>query len=161
MRFRAEHRFGAAPAAVAEALGDAEFYRHLALPDVGTPEVLPADDAAPAALRLRYEFTGSLDPLARRLLGGRRLRWIQLVRVDPASGRGRLEFFAEAAPRRLHGAADFELRAEGAGTIRHLEGSLTVSVPGLGRAAEARIVPGLLRRLDLEAAALADRLSSP
>lgn len=43
-------------------------------------------------------------------------------------------------------------------TLRRLDGELTVAVPGIGRMAEARIVPGLLRRLDLEAAAVARRL---
>lgn len=158
MRFEAVHRFGAAPDAVAAVLADPGFYRSLRLPDVGTPEVVSHDGVADgvARLRLRYEFTGSLDPLARRLLGGRRLAWIQDVHVEGRGGR--LEFFAEAAPKRLRGSARFDLVAEPGVTRRQLDGELVVAVPALGRAAEPRIVPGLVRRLDLEAEALARRL---
>lgn len=155
MRFTAEHRFDARPEAVARALADAGFYRDLELPDVAVPEVLAADGVGPpAGVRLRYEFTGTLDPVARRLLGGRRLTWIQEVHLDRGGRGGTLRFFAEAAPGRLHGDAAFSLRAEDGGTVRHLEGSLVVGVPVVGRAAEPRIVAGLLTRLDVEAAAL-------
>jgi hypothetical protein len=33
-----------------------------------------------------------------------------------------------------------------------------VAVPGVGRLAERRIVPGILRRLDIEAGAMDDRI---
>lgn len=161
MEFHAEHRFAAPPGEVAALLGDPAFHRGLVLPDVGTPEVVGQDDdGRVATLRLRYEFTGSLDPFVRRILGRRRLAWIQSLRVDRGDGRGRLEFAAEAAPKRLHGHAAFLLEPDGGGTRRRLEGELVVSVPGIGRGAEGRVVPGLLRRLDLEAEALRAALAA-
>jgi hypothetical protein len=109
-------------------------------------------------LRLRYEFDGNLDPMAARLIGSGRLAWIQEVRVDRVAGTGSLGFEAERDPRRLHGAADFVVAAEGAVAVRRLEGELVVAVPGVGRLAERRIVPGILRRLDIEARAMDDRI---
>lgn len=159
MRFAVEHRFAAPPPTVAAVLVDPDFYRTLELPDVGTPEVLAAStEGTCSTVRLRYEFTGHLDPIARRLLGERRLAWVQELRLDRAVGTGELRFFAEAAPARLHGEAACTLALDGDGTLRRLEGELVVGLPGLRRTAEGRIVPGLLARLDREAEALAARL---
>jgi hypothetical protein len=109
-------------------------------------------------LRLRYEFVGSLDPIAQRLLGASRLAWIQEVRLDRSAGTGALTFEAEKDPRRLHGAADFVLTESTGGTLRRIDGDLVVAVPGIGRMAERRIVPGLLRRMDIEAEAMDEKL---
>lgn len=164
MRFQAEHRFAASVRAVGELLADPSFYLGLELPDLALPELLDQrterSDSGPevVVLRLRYEFTGSLDPIAERLLGSSRLAWVQEVRVERSSGTGRLGFEAERDPRRLHGSADFVLEATGSGCVRRLEGELVVAVPAIGPMAERRIVPGLLRRLDIEAEALSARL---
>lgn len=166
MRFTAEHHFDGSPAEVAALLVDPDFSVALQLPDLGTPEVLDhRPQVAPEGgmLRLRYEFTGSLDPIAERLLGGGRLAWIQEVRLQPAGDAGSLRFGAERDPGKLHGDAAFTLTAAtdaegGRSTTRRIEGSLSVRVPLIGAAAERRILPGLLGRLDLEAAALNERL---
>jgi hypothetical protein len=160
MRFNAEHRFPGAVGAVAALLLDPEFHRQLELPDLRLLEVVDDNSGGDGAshLRLRYDFVGHLDPLASKLLAGRRLTWIQDLRLDRSSGAGRLSFEAEAAPDRLHGAADMTLEPVDDGSVRRLDGELVVAVPLMGRRAEGRIVPGVLRRLDIEAAALADRL---
>jgi hypothetical protein len=159
MRFQVEHRFHGSPSAVAALLADPGFYADLVLPDVSQPVVLDHHtDGHLANLRFRYVFEGDLDPRARRLLGSGRLAWIQEVQVNSATNSGKLNFHAEADPKRLHGAADFELIAAGEGTLRRMSGELVVSVPMVGKWAERKIQPGLLRRLDLEAAALDDRL---
>ena len=159
VRFHAEHRFNGSKQAVGALLSDPAFYLGLGLPDLSRPEVLEQhEDGDDAMLRLRYEFVGSLDPIVHRLLGSNRLAWIQEVRIDRSAGSGALRFEAEKDPRRLHGAADFVLTAAGGGTVRRLDGELVVAVPGIGRMAERRIVPGLLRRLDIEAQALDDQL---
>ena len=160
MRFTTAHHFDAPPDDVAALLVDPAFYESLELPDLGPPEVV--DHRAPgpsggALLVLRYEYTGSLDPLARRLLGGHRMLWTQELRLDSATS-GVLSFRAEASPRLLHGRADLTLGPDGPGTVRRMEGEIVVAVPGLGRMAERRVVAGVLRRLDVEAAALARRL---
>jgi hypothetical protein len=161
MRFQVEHRFHGPPSAVAALLADPGFYAGLVLPDVSQPVVLDhRTDGHLANLRFRYVFEGDLDPRARRLLGSSHLAWIQEVQVNSATDSGKLSFQSEADPRRLHGSADFDLIADGAGTLRRMSGELVVSVPMLGKWAERKIQPGLLRRLDLEAAALDARLGN-
>ncbi len=184
MRFSAEHRFSASQGEVVAVLADPDFYRSLELPDLRLLEVrhLPAasmfgsrrgGDAPPetgpetepetgpeTGVLLRYEFTGSLDPVALRLLGGTRLTWSQEVHLRDGEG-GWLTFAAESSPRLLHGRADFVLRPDRAragsrarATVRRLDGELTVAIPVVGRMAERRIVSGVLGRLDVEAGAV-------
>jgi hypothetical protein len=152
VRFHAEHRFNGSVAAVSALLSEPAFYLDLVLPDLSQPELLEQrEDGDSSEIRLRYEFVGSLDPIAKRLIGAGRLAWVQSVRIDRSTGSGSLQFEAEKDPRRLHGKAD-------RGCERRLEGELIVAVPGVGRMAERRIVPGLLRRLDIEAEAVNERL---
>ncbi len=159
MRFHAEHRFEGSTEAVAAILSDPDFYLGLDLPDLSRPELLEhATDGDEDVVRLRYEFVGSLDPMAQRLIGAGRLAWVQEVRVDRSRGAGVLRFEAEKHPRQLHGAADFVLGPAEVGTVRTIDGELVVAVPGIGRMAERRIVPGLVRRLDIEAQVLDDQL---
>lgn len=157
MRFTAEHRFAAPVEAVVAGLTDPAFHRELQLPDMKLLDVDAQTDQAETVLRLRYDFVGHLDPLARRLLGNRRLTWAQELRLD-RSGAGRLTFEAEADPTRLHGRADVALKPDDGGTRRTMDGNLVVAVPVVGSSAERRIVPGLLRRLDIEADALDRRI---
>jgi len=160
VRFHAEHSFPAVGPAVADLLAVPAFYLALTLPDLDQPELLESsDDGDEATIRLRYEFVGRLDPMARRLIGPDRLAWVQAVTVVRSAASGRLRFEAERDPRRLHGRADFSLAPSGEGTLRHLDGELVVAIPGVGRMAERRIVPGLLRRLDIEAEAAGVQLS--
>jgi hypothetical protein len=159
VRFHAEHRFNGSVAAVTAILSEPAFYLDLVLPDLSQPEMLEQqDDGDGTEIRLRYEFVGSLDPIAQRLIGAGRLAWVQSVRIDRSTGSGSLQFEAEKDPRRLHGKADFNITTSDRGCRRRLEGELIVAVPGVGRMAERRIVPGLLRRLDIEAEAVNERL---
>lgn len=145
--------------AVAAILADPDFYLGLDLPDLSQPQVLEhGTDGDEAVVRLRYEFVGGLDPVAQRLIGSGRLAWVQEVRVDQSAGSGHLRFEAEKNRRQLHGSADFVLKPDGTGTVRTIDGELVVAVPGIGRMAERRIVPGLVRRLDIEAQALDDQV---
>ena len=161
MRFRAEHQFTGSQAAVGTILADPTFYLDLVLPDLSQPELVEQRlDGDQATLRLRYAFTGSLDPIAQRLIGSGQLAWIQEVRIDRSLGTGSLHFEAERDPRRLHGTARFVLTRQGDGTVRRIDGELVVELPGIGRMAERRIVPGLLRRMDIEAEAVERQLLS-
>ena len=161
MRFRVEHRFDGSPTAVAGLLTAPEFYLTLSLPDLSQPVVIEQRVEGPISeLWLRYEFVGSLNPMARRLIGAERLAWIQSIRVDCSALAGRLMFSSESEPGRLHGSASFVLGVEGDETVRRLEGELVVAVPLVGSTAERQIVAGLLRRLDIEAEGLAERLTA-
>lgn len=161
MRFEAEHHFGATAEEVAAVLVDPDFYTALDLPDLSRPVVLAVPSAGgERAIGLRYEFEGQLDSLGQRLLGEHRLSWTQTLQLSDSSRGGTLEFAADAAPRRLHGSARFSLDpGSGGGTVRRLKGELVVGIIGIGPVAERRIVPGLLRRMDLEAEALDRRLA--
>ena len=161
MRFRAQHRFRGQPGAVAQVLSDPSFYLDLDLPDLNRPEVVErGGDDNEVVLRLRYEFVGDLIPMARRVLGNQQLSWMQEVRIDLRSPSGALQFGAERNPKLLHGDAHFDLEPDGDETVRQLDGELVVAIPGIGSMAERRIVPGLLRRLDIEAQALNERLGT-
>jgi hypothetical protein len=160
MRFEAEHAFPGSPAAVAGVLCDPDFHTNLDLPDLSRPTVVEhSDDGPTRTLTLRYEYRGQLDPIARKVIAGRELTWIQALRLDTATFAGTLTFSAEAAPDRLNGRADVALAAGGDDRCtRRIAGDLHVKVPLVGGTAERRIVPGLLIRLDVEAAALAAKL---
>jgi Protein of unknown function (DUF2505) len=160
MHFTTEHHFPASPGRVAALIVDADFETGVALPDLSTPTVLLHDtNRVPNVLRVRYGYIGQLDPMARRLLGGRELALVQEVRVDPATGTGRLTLEAEADPSRLHGAAAIRITPSGArASVRRLDGDFTVRVPLMGSTVERRLLPGILSRLDVEAAALTERL---
>jgi Protein of unknown function (DUF2505) len=160
MRFQTEHRFNGSPGQVADVLTDPRFYETLTLPDVSEPEVLGSSgDGQRSVVRLRYEFVGKMDAMARRLIGTKRLAWIQQVAVERSTNSGDLSFSAEADPKRLHGSAHFELQATDAGSVRRLSGELVVAVPLVGSRAERKIVPGVLSRLDIEAQGVNDTLA--
>jgi hypothetical protein len=160
VHFDAEHEFAGTCAAVAAVLCDPDFQSQLDLPDLSRATVVDqADDGTTRRLTLRYEYQGQLDPIARKVIAGRQLTWIQDLELDTTTFAGALTFSAEAAPDRLNGRADLSLTATGAGACtRRISGDLHVRIPLVGGTAEKRIVPGLLIRLDVEAAALAARL---
>ena len=161
MRFQAEHRFAAPVRAVADVLVDPAFHRGLDLPDLRLLDVVDhRDDVEDALLSLRYEYIGQLDTVVRRLVGDRRLTWLQELVVDRTSGTGQLTFAVEGHRDRLHGVAHFTLRADDKQTVRLLQGEVRVRIPLVGSTAERRIVAGFLDRLDLEARRLSDRLSA-
>jgi len=160
VHFDTEHEFRGSCAAVAAVLCDPDFQTQLELPDLSRATVVDqGDDGTTRRLTLRYEYQGQLDPIARKVIAGRQLTWIQELRLDTTTFAGTLTFSAEAAPDRLNGQADLALVANGdAACRRRISGDLHVRIPLVGGTAEKRIVPGLIIRLDVEAAALAAKL---
>jgi hypothetical protein len=153
--FNARHEFDAPPAAVAAVMTDPTFVGSLQLPDLEAPEVLErGDDDSGRWLRARFRFVGSLDPIARRILGKDRISWVQEVRVDATNQRGVLSVTPDVHPDRMRFAGEYQLEATNGGTTRSLSGDLSIRVPVISRRAEQHILPGLLRRIDLEADAL-------
>jgi hypothetical protein len=161
--FEVEHEFAASRSAVADVLCDPAFQAGLDLPDLGRPEVIESSDKGTTRLlRLRYEYVGQLDSVARRILGNRKLTWVQELELDTATYRGTLGFAAEQNADRLGGSAEVAITTldEDRSSQRRIAGDLYVRVPVVGGPAERRIVPGLVRRLDVEAAALATELTA-
>jgi hypothetical protein len=159
VRIAVEHHFAASPAAFMAVLVDPDFHTQLVLPDLAAPTVLEStvDDGADV-LRLRYEYVGGLDPIAQKVLAGRSLTWVQELRLDRTSGRGTLAYEAEADPKRLNGRAEVVVRGHADSCTRVISGDFRVRVPLIGGTAERRIVPGIVRRLEVEAEALHARL---
>jgi hypothetical protein len=162
MHFEVEHEFPASCAAVAAVLCDPEFHRHLDLPDMGPPTVVAHSvDGTVHLIRLRYEYTGQLDPLAKKVVGGRKLTWIQELKLDTATNAGTLSFEAEESPGRANGSAEVTLvDLDGGRCRRRIAGDFHIRIPVVGGTAEKRIVPGIVRRTDVEAAALRQSLMS-
>ncbi len=159
VRFSVEHELPGSADAVAAILCDPSFHTALDLPDVGRPEVLEhVKTATGCRLRLRYLFIGHIDAWAKKLLGNRELKWIQEFEVDTTTGMGTLKFSAEADPKRLQGEAEIDCTPASAGTKQRIAGDLRVKVPLVGGRAERALVPGIVRRLDVMAGALAHAL---
>ena len=161
MQFTTEHRFPGSPQQVAALMVDPAFETAVDLPDLSTPEVLEHTEAADGTiLRLRYEYTGQLDGLAKRITAGRQLTLVQMVQLEVAAATGQFTLVAEADPGRVHGAATITIAADGAESIRRFDGDFVVKVPLMGGTIEKRLLPGILSRFDVEAAALAARLGA-
>jgi hypothetical protein len=154
--FAARHEFDAAPSAVAHAMTDPAFVASLRLPDLEAPDVLGRQSNANGTVLLaRFRFVGSLDPIARKVLGNDRISWVQEVEVDADAIHGRLRVTpdARAGAMRCEGSYRLDTTPNG-GTARELHGELQIKIPLIGGRAERHILPGLLRRIDLEADAL-------
>jgi hypothetical protein len=162
VHFESQHDFTASRERVAATLCDPDFQAGLELPDLSRPEVIESTtDGATRVLRLRYEYVGQLDPIARKVVGSRKLTWLQELRLDTNTYDGTLTFAAEADEDRLNGTARVSItRVDTDRARRSITGDFHVKVPLIGGTAERRIVPGLKRRLDAEAEALAMALHS-
>jgi hypothetical protein len=162
VHFEVEHEFAAGPDRVAEVLCDPAFHEQLDLPDLSLPSVVTnSAEGTTRRLRLRYEYLGQIDPIARKIVGNRKLTWIQELRLDTAAYTGTLSFSAEHDERRLNGAATIVISGrDDTQSRRRISGDLHVRVPLVGSTAERRVVPGLVRRLDVEAAALTKVLAA-
>jgi hypothetical protein len=162
VHFENQRDFAATPQQVAGLMSDPEFQSSLDLPDLSRPVVVDHEIVGSSRrLRLRYEYIGQLDPIARRVVGGRKLTWLQELRVDLATGVGMLSFAAEEEADRVNGTAEVSIttRADD-GSRRRIAGDFRIRLPVVGGTAERRIVPGLVRRLDVEADALSARLAA-
>jgi hypothetical protein len=163
VHFEVVHDFPAPRAAVAAVLCDPTFHTQLDLPDLSRPEVVTsAIEGTTNVLILRYEYIGQIDAIARRIVGNRKLTWMQELRLDTQTFAGTLSFSAEEDAKRLNGSTEVAITAadDDAHSRRRIAGDLHVRVPLVGSTAERRILPGLVRRLDVEAAALSNELSS-
>jgi uncharacterized protein DUF2505 len=161
VRFERVHEFGATVARVATLMSAPAFQTGLDLPDLSRPTVVAHDvDGARHHLTLRYEYVGKLDPIAQRVVGARTLSWVQDLRLDVEEGTGTLSFSADGVGGRADGSATVAITAIGDGSCRRrISGDFRIKIPLVGGKAERAIVPGLERRLDVEADALSAELA--
>lgn len=161
MKLAATHRFAASVAQVCEGMGDPDFYAGLRLPDVEPPEVIARTEQGDHVdVRVRFKYTGKLDPIARRIVGHDHISWVQRLEIDRAAQSCALQVVPEMGAVPVSCTGRFVLRAEGAGCVRTLDGELRIRVPLIGSRGERSLAPGIMRRLDLEAVAL-DRYLAP
>jgi hypothetical protein len=161
MHFEREHDFAGTVERVASIMSDPAFQTALDLPDLARPDVVAHEvDGASHHLTLRYAYIGQLDPIAQRVVGGRKLTWVQDLHIDVATGVGTLGFTADGVGGRADGTATVTITATGEGSCRRvIDGDFRIKIPLVGGKAEKAIVPGLARRLDVEADAVAVELA--
>ena len=162
MRFESEHEFAASVERVAMLMSSPDFQAQLDLPDLSRPEVVTHEvDGSNQLLELRYQYVGQLDPIARRVVGNRTLTWIQVLQISATTGTGTLSFSAEEDAGRVNGAATVSIvPTDLGGSRRRIAGDFRIRIPVIGGTAERKIVPGLVRRLDVEADALSAALAA-
>jgi hypothetical protein len=162
VRFDLEHRFSAPLAAVEAAMIDPTYLAAVRLPDVAPPNVLGVDgDGSVVTTRVAYEYTGSLDPIAQRVLRGSQIGWVQEVTLDRDAHRARFTVVPKVHADRLRCSGTYALREQGEGALRVISGELRINVPLIASRAEKMIVPGLVRRMKLEAVFLQEWLEKP
>lgn len=151
----ARHEFDAPPDAVVAAMLAPDFYATVRLPDVSAPEVLERSEVGGrVTLRVGYRYLGSLDPLARTVLGTDELTWTQVVEFDLASSSGSLTIVPGIQSRAVSCAGTVSVEPNGSGAVRRVAAELHVRIPIIGGKAERAIGPGILARLELESEAL-------
>jgi hypothetical protein len=163
VEFECEHEFAGTVERVASIMSDPAFQTALDLPDLARPDVVAHDvDGASRRLVLRYRYVGKLDPIAQRVVGNRELAWVQDLRLDVSTGVGVLGFTADGFGGRADGSATVRIvgtDGSAAACRRTIRGEFRIKVPLVGGKAERAIVPGLTRRLDVEAEAVARELA--
>jgi hypothetical protein len=161
VHFEREHDFAGTVEQVASLMSDDGFQSVLDLPDLARPDVVAHDvDGTVHHLTLRYEYIGQLDPIAQKVVGGRKITWVQDLRIDVATGIGTLGFTADGVGGRAEGSATVTVTTTGDASCRRvIDGDFRIKIPLVGGKAEKAIVPGLARRLDVEADAVAAELA--
>ena len=161
MHFEREHEFAAKVERVASIMSDPDFQTLLDLPDLARPDVVAYEvDGAAHRLMLRYAYIGQLDPIAQKIVGGRKITWVQDLRIDVSTGVGTLGFSADGVGGRADGSATVTITETGDASCRRvISGDFRIKIPLVGGKAEKAIVPGLARRLDVEADAVTAELA--
>ena len=119
MHFEREHDFAGTVERVATIMSDPAFQTALDLPDLARPDVVAHEvDGASHRLTLRYAYIGQLDPIAQRVVGGRKLTWVQDLRIDVSTGVGTLGFSADGVGGRADGSATVTIAPTGDASCR-------------------------------------------
>ncbi len=161
MKFHLEHRFDAPLEQVEAATANPAFLESTRLPDVGPPKVLSRDEAGDTVtLRVQYQYTGSLDALARRVLRSGDVTWVQEMVIDRGTHETRFTVTPKVYPERFECGGLMRLTESQGVTERVIDGELRIKVPLFGSRAEGLIVPGLRSRMKREAELLDEWVKS-
>jgi hypothetical protein len=158
VNFRIEQRVAASPAAIDEALVDADFIAATAeLPKVGGAELLEQQrDGTRVRQRIRYRFTGELSSAVTAVVDRHRLTWVDEADYDLAAHRSEHRIVPDHYGNRLQASYSSRLEADGDGATRRIaEGTVKVRMALVGGRVERAIVSGLEEHADAEAALLA------
>jgi hypothetical protein len=132
------------------------------LSDVAPPRVLSREESGPTVtLRVHYQYTGSLDSLARRVLRSDDVNWVQETTLDRTAHRTEFKVLPGVHPDRFRCGGTMQLRQEGSETVRVIDAELRIKVPIFSGRAEGLIVPGLRTRMNQEAQLLAEWVNRP
>jgi hypothetical protein len=155
MHFELEQRIAAPPDQVAAAYTNPAFYETLVgLPELDTPEVLSHEvDGDQVRMRIRYRLIRELSAAVRAVVDQNKLSWVEVsthdlprrevtFRMDPDNYADRFK---------ASGSYRFDATSDGAGTIRHSTGDLSIRMPIVGRRVEQAIIDGLQQHLHAEA----------
>lgn len=158
MQFTVTETIAAVRDDVVSALGDPGYYASLGndSTSVRAPELLSASTATGSlVVRVRYSFAGTISGPAARVVDADKLSWVIETDYDPTVHVGTLVVVPDHYKGMLRCAGTLALTERDEGTLETVAGSLQVKVPFVGGAAEKAILGGLVRQLELEAAALA------
>ena len=157
MRFTLDQQLPGTVDQVLAALLDPELLERLGeLPNLGAPDVLSQErDGDVVVQRVRYAFTGSLSPAVTRVIDPAKVTWIDETTYDLVARRASFRIIPDHYENKLRCAGAHTFTERDGGTVRHIDGELTVRVPLVGRVVERAIVGGLQDHLRAEADLLA------
>jgi hypothetical protein len=157
VRFYFVQRLRAPLPVVEAAFVDPEFLRELAAsPKLGRVELLDsADDGDYVRQRVRYAFTGQLSAAVKAVVDPARLTWVEDSTLDRRSHLTTFSILPDNYARLLNASGSITLEPDDhVGTVRRVEGNLSVHVPLAGRKVEGAIVSGLREHAEVEATVL-------
>jgi len=153
VRFEFVQRLQAPLPVVEAAFVDPEFLQQLAAsPRLGRVELLDStDDGEHVHQRIRYSFAGDLSGAVKAVVDPARLTWVEDSTLDRRSHVTAFTILPDNYARLLDASGSIRLEPDDhAGTLRRVEGNLSVHVPFAGRKVEAAIVSGLQEHAEVE-----------
>jgi hypothetical protein len=161
VEFDIVHEFAAHPDRVAAALLDLEYQSSLGtLGPLKERAVLDQSDGSDGRVtrRIRSVLDIQLPRPARAFIGDGDPAWVEESTWEPHTQSWKWVIVPEVAREILTASGETHLKEGGAGTVRHIFGSVRVGVPFYGGKVEALIIDGFERTYDEEAQRLASWL---
>jgi hypothetical protein len=158
VEFDIVHEFAAHPDRVAAALLDLEYQSSLGtLGPLKERAVLDQSDGSDGLVtrRIRSVLDIQLPRPARAFIGDGDPAWVEESTWEPHTLSWKWVIVPEVAREILTASGETHLKEGGAGTVRHIFGSVRVGVPFYGGKVEALIIDGFERTYDEEAVRLA------